>query len=111
MLNHLFTQGQVFSCDDSVALLQRGVDMQIIGPWYTQNNSQEENRSVLQQIIVAADPDIEIITDCFASSPLRSLLVAAGFSCSGDVALMVKGDHHLTDLHSMMSLASLGSFG
>ena len=111
LLNHLFSQGQLFCSDTSVALLQRGADLQIIGPWYSHINAPDENQNVLQQIIAAADSGIEITSDCLASSPLRPSLVSAGFNSTGDVALMVKGDPLLTNLHSIVSLASLGSFG
>lgn len=111
LLKQLSRQDQLFTCDDSVALLQKGADVQIIGPWYSQSACPRANRQLLQELLAAADPNIEIVADLLASSPLRQLLAAAGFARSGETALMMHGKGHTTNLERMVSLASLGSFG
>jgi N-acetylglutamate synthase-like GNAT family acetyltransferase len=111
LLDHLLEHGQPFACDDSVALLQKGPDMQMIGPWYSQNGCPRASRLLLQGLLAAADPSIEIVADLLASSPLRQLLAAAGFERIGETALMVHGEQHVTNLGMMVSLASLGSLG
>ncbi len=111
LLNALVTQGKVFACHDTVALLQQEPGLQIIGPWYSPPQCPRSNRLVLQKILAAAHPKIEIVADMLASSPVRQLLLAAGFNCVGSNALMVKGDASEVDLSMMVSLASLGSVG
>ena len=111
LLDKLSAHGRIFARDDSVALLQKGADLQIIGPWYSQSSCPRANRQLLQELLAAADPDVEIVVDLLASSPLRQLLAAAGFTRTGAVALMVRGEPHAANLGIMVSLASLGSSG
>ncbi|MGW8312712.1 MAG: GNAT family N-acetyltransferase [Desulfuromonadales bacterium] len=111
LLERLAAQGRVFVCDDAVALLQQGPDMQILGPWYSPNLCPRANRRLLQQVLASADPTLEIVVDLLASSPLRQLLVAAGFSPAGRNLLMARGNHSTADLRMLVALASLGSMG
>ncbi|MGK2905975.1 MAG: GNAT family N-acetyltransferase [Desulfuromonadales bacterium] len=111
LLESLLELGQAFAVEGSVALLQQEPGLQIIGPWYSRSCCPHANRQLLQQILTAADPCIEIVVDILSSSPLRSLLAAAGFVCSGHNALMVQGDAGDIDSGMMVSLASLGSIG
>ena len=111
LLDALLEQGQTYAIDDTVAFLQREPGLQIIGPWYSPSCCPRVNRQLLQQILAAADPDVEIVVDILSSSPLRQLLTAAGFACTGKNSLMVLGDGDAPDLSMMGSLASLGSIG
>ena len=111
LLHALLEQGRVYTVDDSVALLQQEPGLQIIGPWYSPSCCLRANRQLLQQILAAADPDVEIVVDILSSSPIRQLLAAAGFTCAGENALMVLGDGSTLDLSMTVSLASLGSIG
>ena len=111
LLDRLLLRGQVFACDGSVALLQKGPDVQIIGPWYSQSNCQRANRQLLQVLLATADSKIEIVADLLASSPLRRQLAAAGFEKTGEAALMIRGEPHAIQLEMIVSLASLGSLG
>jgi predicted GNAT family N-acyltransferase len=111
LLDHLLESGQVFACDDALALLQKGQDMQILGPWYSRSLCPRANRRLLQQALAAADPSVEIVADILASSPLRQLLAATGFTLSGHNRLMMKGTSPVVDLNAMVALASLGSVG
>lgn len=110
MLTPLLAQGEVFACDDSVALLQAGTDVQIIGPWYSENACPRSNRLLLQRLLDAAEPAIEVVADVLVTSPLRQLLAAAAFACAGRTTLMVRGDDREIALDKMVSFASLGSY-
>jgi len=111
LLDALTASGQAFACSETVALLQGGTDLQVLGPWYSATCCPRENRQVLTNLLAAADPAVEIACDLLASSPLRSLLAASGFAPGGGAALMVSGDRAAVDLKKMMALASLGSIG
>jgi ribosomal protein S18 acetylase RimI-like enzyme len=111
LLDVLAASGQAFACNETVALLQGGTDLQVLGPWYSAGCCPRENRQLLTILLAAADPAVEIVCDLLASSPLRSLLAAAGFEPGGGAALMVSGDRAGVDLKKMMALASLGSMG
>jgi GNAT superfamily N-acetyltransferase len=111
LLEKLAAQGRVFVCDDAVALLQQGTDMQILGPWYSPSLCPRANRQLLQQVLAAADPTLEIVIDLLSSSTLRLLLAAAGFSPVGKNLLMARGSNTAVDLHVQVALASLGSLG
>lgn len=108
LLSQLLGNGQVFCSGESVALLQGGDDMQIIGPWYGKDEA--DHRRLLRQIVMVANPASELVIDLFASSSLQEILVESGFACSGSSQLMVRGEAH-ADLARMGSLASLGSVG
>jgi GNAT superfamily N-acetyltransferase len=107
----LLPAGRSAACNGTAALLQPGDDVQVLGPWYSEDFCPPSNRIVLQQLIAAADPAVEIVADLLASSPLRFLAAAMHFEKIGQVELMVYGDRSHVDLRGMASLASLGSFG
>lgn len=111
LLTQLGTGGASFSCGGSHALLQSGDDLQIIGPWITEETCPRENRQLLTGILEAAAPGVELVTDVYDASPLRILLTAAGFERCGGTRLMRLGPGDGVDLTSLVSLASLGSFG
>lgn len=111
LLDELMSRGTVFACKGSVALLQHEAGMQVVGPWYSPQQCPRTNRRLLQKIMAAAAPDVELVVDLLASSPVKPLLPAAGFSCVGKNGLMMKGDIAQVDLSGMVALASLGSIG
>lgn len=111
LLDGLVRHGQVFSCGESAALLQTGAELQVLGPWLSEDFCPGTNRRLLKALLAAADPQVEIVCDVLASSPLRSLLVANGFSRAGSTRLMVSGEPPDTGLRRVVALASLGSLG
>ena len=104
-------QNLIFGDADAVALLQKGTDFQIIGPWYARTPCLATNFHLLQQLTAAADPSRDLSIDLIASSPMRSLLATAGFIRSGQNELMACGDTSSVALERMVALASLGSVG
>ena len=111
LLEALGARGQAFVCEGAVALLQREPGLQIVGPWYSSTGCPRANRKLLQKILAAVDPDVEVVVDVLASSPARQLIAAAGFACAGKNLLMVLGDAGHVQREMMVSLASLGSIG
>ena len=110
-LARLARHGQVFASGDAVALLQQGSDLQIIGPWYSAEFNPADNRRLLEQLMVAADPALELVIDLFGSSPLRAWFADCGFVRAGQAELMAYGDIGSVILQRMGALASLGSIG
>jgi hypothetical protein len=111
LLSALCNDGKVCAVDDAIALLQPGPDLQIIGPWYAQGATHHAHRELLKMMLAAADPDLPVVVDLLASSPLPALCASAGFQCIGQTSLMVYGATGSIDLKSMVCLASLGSVG
>jgi len=101
--------GKVFAVDGEVALLQKGTDLQTIGPWYARAESSCDR--LLKKLLCSVDPNLELIIDLFSESPLRPHLIEAGFAFSGSNQLMAKGDYETVNLGEMVALASLGSIG
>lgn len=110
-LDHLLVNNQVFGCHDSVALLQKGVDMQILGPWYSGDLCLRSNHMLLQQVLAAADPDVELVTDILTPSPIHQILSVSGFHSFGRSQLMAKGPARSGADGMVLALASLGSVG
>ena len=111
LLKTLVSNGQVVACDDAVALLQKGANCQVIGPWYCLSKTMGSNRVLLKNILEMAPPEIDIVVDLFQSSPARILLIESGFLCTGGNTLMVSGPISHIQTQMMVSLASLGSIG
>jgi GNAT superfamily N-acetyltransferase len=111
LLSRLLCCGQVVVSGDAVALLQKGADLQIIGPWYSEHCDVQTNRSLLQQLIATADAGVDLVVDLLTSSQLQSLFPDAGFQSVGEAGLMAHGDIDRANLSKMISLASLGSIG
>lgn len=111
LLSPLAREGQVFACGGTVALLQAGDGMQVLGPWVSAELCPRENRRLLLAILGVAAARTELVTDVVESSPLQSLLRAAGFTRQGRCDLMVRGSAAGVRLSQMVSLASLGSMG
>jgi GNAT superfamily N-acetyltransferase len=111
LLAPLVQQGQVFACGATVALLQGGDGMQVLGPWVSAELCPRENRLLLLAVLGAAAERTELVADVIESSPLQSLLRAAGFTRQGRCDLMVRGTASGVRLSQVVSLASLGSMG
>jgi hypothetical protein len=111
LLSPLAGEGQVFACGGTVALLQDGDGMQVLGPWVSADLCPRENRRLLLAILGAAAERTELVTDVVESSPLQSMLRAAGFARQGRCDLMVRGSAAGVRLSQLVSLASLGSMG
>jgi GNAT superfamily N-acetyltransferase len=111
LLSPLAGEGQVFACGGTVALLQAGDGMQVLGPWVSAELCPRENRRLLLAVLGAAAERTELVTDVLESSPLQSLLRAAGFTRQGRCDLMVRGSAAGVGLSQLVSLASLGSMG
>ena len=103
--------GKVFTVEGAIALLQTGPDVQIIGPWYAHDASLHAHQALLKMMIAATDPNVPVVVDLFASSPLPAVCDSSGFQFTGRTSLMAYGDIGSIDLKSMVSLASLGSVG
>jgi GNAT superfamily N-acetyltransferase len=111
ILSVLCNVGKVFTVEGASALLQTGPDVQIIGPWYAHDASLHAHQTLLKMMIAATDPNVPVVVDLFASSPLPAICDSSGFLFTGRTSLMAYGDIGSIDLKSMVSLASLGSVG
>jgi GNAT superfamily N-acetyltransferase len=111
LLASLAQQGQVFGFGGTVALLQGGDGMQVLGPWVSEELCPRENRRLLLAVLGAVAERTELVTDVIESSPLQSLLRAAGFNRQGRCELMVRGETDRVQLAKLVALASLGSMG
>ena len=111
LLSVLCNGGKVFTVEGAIALLQTGPDVQIVGPWYADDASLHSHQALLKMMIASIDPNVPVVVDLFASSPVPELCNSAGFQFAGRTSLMAYGDIGSIDLKSMVSLASLGSVG
>lgn len=111
LLEGLTRGGEVFAFGGTVALLQPGNGVQVLGPWVSADLCPRENRRLLLAVLGAASERTELVVDVLESSPLQPLLRAAGFSRQGRCDLMVKGAAERVRLKQLVSLASLGSMG
>jgi GNAT superfamily N-acetyltransferase len=109
LLDPLLEEGTVFGYGQSAALLQKQGRVQVLGPWVSPSLCPRENREVLAAVMGAAQADL--VADVLESSPVSSLLAAAGFRSVGRCDLMVRGEARNVDLSRLVSLASLGSMG
>lgn len=111
LLAALAAGGRIFRHGQTAALLQAGERTQVLGPWVSADLCPRGNRLVLTSVLGAATGGAELVTDVLASSPVQSLLLAAGFEPCGQTALMANGPLDGVDLGALVSLASLGSMG
>ena len=114
LLESVTREGRIFAHGETVLLLQAGVELQVLGPWYSREFCPRENRLVLRAALEAAGAG-ELVVDALASAPVAALLAAAGFQPRGECALMVRGGasprHPAGNLSGLVALASLGSMG
>ncbi|PLY00244.1 MAG: hypothetical protein C0623_07710 [Desulfuromonas sp.] len=111
LLAALSSDSRLVSGRNTVALLQKDPDLQVVGPWYSTGEDPVAQRQLLLQIVALVDPLIETIIDLYGSSGLQKLLSECGFEQAGENALMVLGDRDGIDQNMMVALASLGSIG
>jgi ribosomal protein S18 acetylase RimI-like enzyme len=111
LLTLLARGGQVAVAGSTVALLQPGEDLNVLGPWLSADRCPRANRIVLGLALEAFSGAGEIAVDVLADSPVRPLLRAAGFRQVGESVLMRCGEAGKVRLVEVVALASLGSMG
>ena len=111
LLTLLARGGQILKSGSTVAMLQAGHDLRVLGPWLSADLCPRSNRAILTMAIDALAADAEIVIDLLGSSPVRSLLHASGFLQNGETLLMMRGDPGKVRFSEIMALASLGSMG
>ena len=103
--------GQIFSAGSTLALLQPGESLQVLGPWVSADLCPRSNRTVLNMVLQAFAGTGEIAVDVVGETPVRLLLHAAGFRRTGETVLMMRGEAGTAKLGKVVALASLGSMG
>jgi GNAT superfamily N-acetyltransferase len=109
LLHHLESAGTWLRHGESLALLHRGDDLQIIGPWYSAGERQDD-AVLLDRLVALAAAQQELVIDLVADSGRQSLLAAAGFTPGGRTELMVSGPIQV-QWSRLLALATLGSCG
>jgi GNAT superfamily N-acetyltransferase len=111
LLSLLACGGRVLSSGSTVALLQPGDDLCILGPWLSADLCPRANRMVLMKTLESFSGAGEIAVDILGGSPVRPLLHAAGFRQCGETVLMMRGGAERVRFRDIVALASLGSMG
>jgi len=111
LLTMLARGGEILSSGRSVALLQAGDGLRVLGPWLSADRCPRANRAILARAGDALAAGGEIAVDLLGGSPVRTLLAAEGFRQTGDTVLMLRGDPGKVQFDKIMALASLGSMG
>lgn len=109
LLCHLEKRGSWLQQGESLALLQRGDDLQVIGPWYSSRQPRED-AELLTRLLAAAVPHRELVVDLLGNSGRERLLTAVGFTPGGSTELMVAGPTQV-QWSRLLALATLGSCG
>jgi N-acetylglutamate synthase-like GNAT family acetyltransferase len=109
LLHHLESAGNWLHQGESLALVQQGEDLQIIGPWYGSRQLQDD-AALLTRLVALAAPQQELVIDLVADSGRQSLLAAAGFTHRSSTGLMVAGPTQV-QWSRLLALATLGSCG
>ena len=109
LLCHLESSGSWLQQGESLALLQRGDDLQIIGPWYGSRQPRDDAK-LLNRLLATAAPQQEVVIDLLDHTGREELLTAAGFTPSGNTGLMVAGPTQV-QWSRLLALATLGSCG
>lgn len=110
LLCHLESAGTWLQQGESLALLQRGDDLQIIGPWYGSSLRLRDDAELLARLVAVAAPQVELVVDLVGHSGRGGLLAAAGFTPAGRTGLMVAGPMQV-QWSRLVALATLGSCG
>jgi GNAT superfamily N-acetyltransferase len=111
LLTLLARGGRVLAANDTLALLQDGEKLRILGPWLSPDLCPRANRLVLAAAMEACAGGEELAVDLLAGSPVRMLLAAAGFRQTGETVLMMRGAPGPVRFGEIVALASLGSMG
>jgi GNAT superfamily N-acetyltransferase len=109
LLRHLERGGNWQQQGESLALLHRGDDLQIIGPWYGAGDCQDD-AVLLERLVAVARPQQELVVDLVSHCGRDGLLATAGFVHSGSTKLMVSGPAQV-QWSRLLALATLGSCG
>ena len=111
LLTLLARGGRIISSGSSIALLQAEDNLNVLGPWLSADCCPHANRTVLSMVLEAVGGRGELAVDVLGTSPVRTLLHAAGFRQTGETVLMVRGESGRAQLNQVVALASLGSMG
>jgi GNAT superfamily N-acetyltransferase len=111
LLGLLSRRGRIFSSGSSIALLQPGDSLHVLGPWLSADLCPRSNRLILGMVLDSMTESCELAIDLLGGSPVRQLLQAAGFQQAGETVLMVRGLPGAVRLGEVVALASLGSMG
>lgn len=111
LLTLLARGGHICTSGRTMALLQPGDDLCVLGPWLSADHCPRANRLVLTMALAAVPGGVELAVDLIAGSPERPLLRAAGFRQLGETVLMVRGGNGCVLSGELVALASLGSLG
>jgi len=111
LLSRLARGGQIVASGSTVALLQKGDGLMVLGPWLSADLCPRSNRAVLATALEACPAAGEIAVDLIGGSPVRRLLQASGFSQTGETLLMLRGEPGKVKYGEIVALASLGSMG
>lgn len=111
LLTLLARGGRILSAGSTMALLQQGDDLCVLGPWLSSDLCPRSNRAVLAQALESFAGTGEIVLDVLGGLPVRILLHAAGFRQTGETVLMMRGEPGAVKLGEVVALASLGSMG
>ena len=109
LLRHLKKTGNWLQQGESLALLQKGDDLQIIGPWYGSRQLQDDV-DLLTRLVAIAAPQQELAVDLIGNTGRGEILAAAGFVPVGSTELMVTGPTQV-QWSRLLALATLGSCG
>lgn len=111
LLESLSRCGRGLTVGGSVALLQGGEDLQLIGPWLTAAAATKDAAALLAHACRQARPELELVVDLVANRSLEQQLAAHGFLRAGSNLLMARGPVEGEGLATLTALASLGSIG
>ncbi len=111
LLTLLARGGRILASGQSIALVQPGEDLNVIGPWLSADHCPRANRNVLNEALESCRQGSEVAIDIMSGSSARLLLAAAGFVPKGETVLMTRGATGRERLASVVALASLGSLG
>jgi GNAT superfamily N-acetyltransferase len=109
LLRHLEKRGCWLRQGKSLALLQRGDDLQIIGPWYGSTQPQDD-ADLLTRLLAIASSHQELVIDFVGHAGREEFLAGAGFTLAGGSGLMVAGPNQV-QWSRLLALATLGSCG
>jgi len=111
LLDFLGARGTWLVAGSTVALLQHGDSLQILGPWVSLSTWRGGAGLILEQACRHVPPGVEMFIDMLDGTPLADLPQAHGFVPVGHNLLMARGPVDPAQLRRLISLASLGSFG